>query len=150
MMVSIMVERRPVSSSTALLLKVILWMRSAVDTETVTPSVGPAHVRRASLDLAARTSPARTAMACCTHLIQPMRAMDVAPVMWKLEAVLAHSRIMEKLVRNPSVLKTAWVWVAAMLRLESVLAQKGAVAQRASSKTVQWTATLLGMATAID
>jgi hypothetical protein len=76
--------------------------------------------------------------------------MDVAPVMWKLEAVLAHSRIMEKLVRNPSVLKTVWVWVAAMQRLESAHAQKAAVAQLVSSKTVLWIATLQGMATATD
>jgi hypothetical protein len=150
MTVTIMVKKKPVNSSTVQLPKVTLWMRSAVDMETATPSVESAHVRKVSLALVVRISLVQTATVCFTHLIQPMHVMDGVPAMWKVEAARVHSHTTEMLVRNPSVLKTVWVWVAAMQRLESAHAQKAAVAQLVSSKTVLWIATLQGMATATD
>jgi hypothetical protein len=107
--VTITVKSKPVNSSTVQLPKVTLWMRSAVDTETATPSVESAHVRKVSLALVVRISLAQTAMVCCTHLIQPTHVTDGVPAMWRLEAAVVHDHTTEMLVRNPSVLKTVWV-----------------------------------------
>lgn len=132
-----MERRKLVNSSTVHLRRMGQWMRSAVGMGAVTPFEGSAPVKRASLDQDVRTNLVPIVMVCSMHTPQATHATGVGLVMWTVANVHAPSPIMAIRVKSQSALMTAWGLVAAMLRQESVLAQKVGTVPLASSTHVQ-------------